>query len=235
MAIRRYLAMTAAEIRANSDFPPNIAWMACHFSPYCTGLSNLPKALPPDSLLILDDITPIHGHDPERIALQLSMCAEKLGCRGVLLDFQRPGYEEAAALVTYLTKHLPCPLSVSDLYAGETDCPVFVSAAAPSMPLAEHLSPWQGREIWLELARCAQTITLTETGSVCAPLPCGETFDAGFAEENLHCHYRIDTAEDAVTFTLWRSAQDLDALLEEAESTGVTTAVGLYQELGSTA
>ena len=71
MAIRPFLAMTAAEIRGTETLPPKTAWMACHFSPYSTGLSNLPKALPPGSMVILDDITPIHGHDSETIAAQL--------------------------------------------------------------------------------------------------------------------------------------------------------------------
>ena len=71
MAIRPFLAMTAAEIRGTETLPPKTAWMACHFSPYSTGLSNLPKALPPGSMVILDDITPIHGHDSETIAALL--------------------------------------------------------------------------------------------------------------------------------------------------------------------
>ena len=98
MAIRPFLAMTAAEIRGTETVPPKTAWMACHFSPYSTGLSNLPKALPPGSMVILDDITPIHGHDSETIAAQLRPRLDALKCSGVLLDFQRPGYEEAELL-----------------------------------------------------------------------------------------------------------------------------------------
>ena len=52
MAIRPFLAMTAAEIQGTETLPPKTAWMACHFSPYSTGLSNLPKALPPGLSLI---------------------------------------------------------------------------------------------------------------------------------------------------------------------------------------
>ena len=91
MAIRPFLAMTAAEIQGTETLPPKTAWMACHFSPYSTGLSNLPKALPPGSMVILDDITPIHGHDAEAIAAQLRSRLEEIECSGVLLDFQRPG------------------------------------------------------------------------------------------------------------------------------------------------
>ena len=66
MAIAPFLAMTGAEMRNNSVLPDKIAWMACHFSPYGTGLSNLPKNLPAGSLLMVDDITPPHGHDPHQ-------------------------------------------------------------------------------------------------------------------------------------------------------------------------
>ena len=52
MAMDVFLAMTAAEICGNRNLPANLGWMACHFSPYGTGLSNLPKQLPPSSLLI---------------------------------------------------------------------------------------------------------------------------------------------------------------------------------------
>ena len=47
MAITPFLAMTAAEFRKKEDLPDKIAWMACHFSPYGLGLSNLPQRLPP--------------------------------------------------------------------------------------------------------------------------------------------------------------------------------------------
>ena len=231
MAIRPFLAMTAAEFRANPHIPPRIAWMASHFSPYCTGLSNLPKTLPPDSLLILDDITPIHGHDPERIAAQLRERVEALNCSGVLLDFQRPEYKEAAALARYLTENLPCPVAVSDIFAGELDCPVFLSPVPPDMPLSEYLAPWSGRQVWLEMARNGTVITLTDEGAAAAPLPPGEHFEGGHLDAKLHCHYRIKLSEEQARFTLYRTMDDLNTLLEEAESLGVTHGIGLYQEL----
>lgn len=231
MAILRYLAMTAAEIRKKQDFPGRIGWMACHFSPYSTGLSNLPYSLPPASLLILNDYTPIQGHDPEVAAGQLRACVEALGCRGILLDFQRLGEEQAAAFVRHLVQVLPCPVGVSEGYADGLDCPVFSSPVPPSVPLSEHLAPWQGREIWLEQALDGEIITLAEKGAEVTPQPHAEVLADGFAEERLHCHYRIESAEDAVKFTLWRTREDLEDLLREAEAFGVTTAVGLYQEL----
>ena len=126
MAIRPFLAMTAAEIAGNSALPERIAWMACHFSPFGLGLSNLPKELPPGSLLMVDDITPIHGHDPQIILEQLSFCAENLKCSGIVLDFQRPDCEETSSLVNMLTQILPCPVAVSHFYANEGTSPVYL-------------------------------------------------------------------------------------------------------------
>lgn len=231
MAIRRYFAMTAAEICGNDHLPPEIAWMACHFSPYGTGLSNLPKALPAGSLLILNDRTPIHGHDAARIAQQLEERMEALNCRGLLLDLQRPGEPETAALVKHLTEALPCPVAVSDLYGDGLSCPVFLPPAPPDVPLEAWLAPWQGREIWLEMALDGAVLILTEEGAATAPLSPSEHPEGGHREETLHCHYCIELSEADVKFPLWRTEEDLEELLEEAEGLGVTTAVGLYQEL----
>lgn len=231
MAIRRYFAMTAAEIRANDHLPPELAWMACHFSPYGTGLSNLPKALPPNSLLILNDRTPIHGHDAARIARQLGERMDALKCRGLLLDLQRPGEEETAALVKHLAEALPCPMAVSEPYAEGLHCPVFLPPVPPDVSLGAYLSPWRGREIWLELALDGAVLTLAEEGASTAPLPPAEHPEAGHQEEALHCHYHIDISDADVKFTLWRTGEDLENLWEEAQALGVTTGVGLYQEL----
>ncbi len=228
MAMTRYLAMTAAEIRNTSPLPPKIAWMACHFSPYTTGLSNLPRALPEGSLLIVNDVTPIHGHDPDVIAGQLRECVEKFQCPGILLDFQRTGNEETAALVTYLVQAPPCPVAVSEPYARELGCPVFLSPPPLHAPLEEHLAPWQGRDIWLEMALEGETIALTEEGAI---FSCGKALECGRQEEALHCHYRIEEKENAMHFSLWRTREDLEALLKEAEALGVTHGVGLFQEL----
>lgn len=232
MAIKRYLAMTAAEIGDSAALPSNVAWMACHFSPYGTGMSNRPQALPTGSLLMLDDITPIHGHDPKVIADQLWECAEALECAGVLLDLQRAGNTETAALVQVLAGALPCPTAVSEPYARDVDSPVFLPPPPLHVPLGEYLAPWQDREVWLEMALDGEVITLTEAGAAFGPLAVGDAFEDGHREETLHCHYRIDVEENTVRFTLQRIREDLEELLEEAEALGVTTAVGLYQELG---
>ena len=229
MAIPAFLAMTAAEIRGSFLLPPKIGWMACHFSPYSVGLSNLPRSLPPGSLLILNDITPIHGHDPEVVADQVRDCVTAFGCSGVLLDFQRKAVEETAAMAAHLTEVLPCPVALSEVYAAPLACPVFLSPLPHHIPLEDWLAPWKGREVWLEIGMDAEEILLTESGAAIRPLPHFKA-ESGFQDEALHCHYRIDRQEDSVQFTLWRTREDVDALLEEAEVLGITTSVGLYQQ-----
>ena len=83
MPLPIYLAMTAAEFRQNPAISGKIGWMACHFSPYGTGLSNCPTELPPGSMLILNDRTPVCGHDPALIAAQLAEMATQLNCSRV--------------------------------------------------------------------------------------------------------------------------------------------------------
>ena len=230
MAIAPFLAMTAAETRNHSVLPPKIAWMACHFSPYGLGLSNLPQRLPPHALLLLDDITPIREHDPQRITEQLLNCLESLNCHGVLLDFQRPDVPETAVLVNHLTQTLPCPVIVSESYASELSCPVFLPPVPPSVALEEYISPWEGRSIWMEIGLTGELLTLTEQGCETVPLPFPNEASEGFPEKALHCHYRIETNEKSARFTLWRTEKDLAALLEEAEGLGISGAVGLYHE-----
>jgi len=230
MANEPFLAMTAAEIHEKSDLPEKIAWMACHFSPYGTGLSNLPRTLPPGSLLILDDITPIRGHDPRRILDQLLERTEALSCSGVLLDFQRAETAATASLVEVLTEGLTCPVAVSHCYAGNGSFPVFLPPVPPCEEPEGYFSLWAGREIWLELALEGMEITVTEKGSSYTPLPFPSHCKADHYEEILRCHYHCAVKEDAVKFTLHRTPEDLESLIAEAANFGVTTTVGLYQE-----
>ena len=103
MILPCYLAMTAAEFASAPVLPEKLAWMACHFSCYSTGISNLPLTLPKGSMLILNDRTPVSGHDPLRIAQQLQQVVEELEIERVLLDLQRPNCEETARIVEAAT------------------------------------------------------------------------------------------------------------------------------------
>lgn len=233
MPIPRYLAMSAAEMAGCSALPRHMAWMACHFSSSGNGLSNLPRWLPADSLLILDDSIPMQGHDPQRIAEELGACMQHLQCVGLLLDFQRAGEDQTKGLAEYLCKALPFPIIVSDTYAEGLEGGVFVSPTPPDEALASRLSPWKGREIWLDTTTEGLEILLTEHGAKFTSLPSWGCPAGGFEEKHLHCHYRVSLAENSAVFTLWRTAADVEAQLSEAEALGVTATVGLYQEFGS--
>ena len=231
MAIRQYLAMTASEIAAASPLPPQIAWMACHFSPYGMGLSNQPHKLPKGSLLILNDRTPIHLHDPLLVACQLSNLLQRLSCAGLLLDFQRPGCGETGRLCAFLSDTLPFPVVVSSLYARYTDSPVFLPSLPCHIPLEKYIAPWRGREIWLELALDCQELLLTAQGCQIHSIPHQEVSDSFHADERLHCRYRSQVTPSEAKFTLLRTRENLAGLVSHAEKLGVTTTVGLYQEL----
>lgn len=231
MALPLYLALTMAEFQNCSALPEHAAWMACHYAPYSLGLSNLPRKLPEEAMLILNDRTPAQGHDPERILRQLTELAETLHYKYILLDFQRPDSPENAAVAKALTAASLCPVGVSELYATEVECPVFLPPAAPHVPLTEHLAPWRGREIWLEAALGGEVITVTEHGSVISSLSASDVPETALEDPALHCHYRSKTFDDHIDFTLWRTKDDLAGLLREAETLGVTLAVGLWQEL----
>ncbi len=231
MGLTLHLAMTAAELAGVTNPPTGCGWMACHFSGYGTGLSNCPETLPEHSVLILNDRTPPCGHDPKRIALQLKELTEHLIPDCVLLDLQRQDAPENAEIAKAVTEALTCPVGVSALYAKNLDCPVFLPPLPHHHALATHLAPWDGREIWLEIAMDCEEITVTPEGSRLVTLPHFQESLTGFEEPNLHCHYRIETAGQQAVFTLWRTQEDLRKLLEDAGKAGITKAFGLYQEL----
>lgn len=231
MALPLYLALTATEFQKCSSLPEHVAWMACHYSPYGLGLSNLPRELPQSAMLILNDRTPPHSHNPDLIARQLKELVDTFQCGSILLDFQHPDLTENAAVVKAVTTALSCPIGVSELYARDLPCAVLLPPVPPHVPLEEYLSPWQGREIWLEIAPGGEVITVTDQGSSVSPLSSTELPEAAPEDPALHCHYHIRTFDDRIDFTLWRTKDDLTALLQQAEALGVTHAVGLWQEL----
>jgi len=231
MALPRYLAMTAAEISA---FPPTgpIAYMACQFSPYTEGLTNIPDWLPVGSILMLNDRMPCRGHSPDLAAGQLADAAARLECESVLLDFQRAPEPESEAMVAHIIQALPCPVAVTEGFAKNSTCPVFLSPGPLHLSLAEYLAPWNGREIWLEAALCQEAVSVTTHGAKLTPIFPTEQLSGGFYDETLRCCYRTKMAENAVEFTLYDTPESLDKKLELAAELGVSRAVGLWQELG---
>ena len=230
MAIRQYLAMTAAEMTFASSLPHHAAWMACHFSPYSTGLTNLPAKLPPESLLILNDRTPIHGHEPERVCRELEQVLHRLHCPGLLVDFQNPPTQEALELTAYLAGSLDIPIAAPPEYAKECNA-VFLPPVPTDAAPSDYLKKWAEKEIWLEAALEGQNILLSKDGAAYSPNR-HQDFDCIHEEARLHCHYSIEDTPQGILFHTWRTMEDLKQLLQEAEAFGVTQAIGLYQELG---
>ena len=231
MVLPLYLAMNASEMTI-SPMPDHPAWMACHFSPSSQGISNIPASLPSGSMLILNDRNPCQGHSADLVAAQIDEAATRLGCESVLLDFQRPGNIESAAIAEAIVRTLSIPVAVSDCYAAALPCPVFLGPSPLHLPLCEHIAPWQGREIWLEAALCQESITVTREGTAFAPYFPPEHLDGGFYDDPLCCHYHTRIFHDHIKFVLFDTPESLHQKLELAQTLGVTRAVGLYQELG---
>ena len=221
------LAMTDAELQ---KVVPDccIARMGCRFSLLDTDLSQVPQSLPKDAILILDDGVPIHGSDPEAVCQSLQQLAETLQPAGILLDFQRKGSPETEQMVKKILKCAPCPVLVSEAYASGKDCPVFLASPPLHKPLKAYLSPWSGREIWLEIAPETQEMFLTKDGCCITHLP-ENNWTLPLHDDALHCHYAIKTGENWAKFVLSRDFEDLRSLAEEAHCLGVKGTIGLYQ------
>ncbi len=226
-----YLAMTQSELQ-HCPKPPPCGWMACHFSSADTGLSNLPTALPKNSLLCVDDSLLPQGHDPQRIAEQVLSLYEQFSLDGVILDFQRP-YEDALMdIAAAIQKALPCSTAVTPPYAEDWDGAVFLPPVPIQQPAAHYFAPWAGRELLLELSCDRLSMTLTEAGCSCLPIK-SSPVEPVFQDSTLHCHYRTELQQNAALFTLERTWEDNLELAKESKRYGVIHGIGLYQEIGS--
>lgn len=234
MVLPLYLALTAAEIPHISPLPHFCSYMACHFSPYTEGLSNIPDTLPFGSLLILNDRIPCDHHSADLVAGQLCTAVGHLGCESVLLDFERPPDAGSQAIVRAIMQALPCAVAVTEAYASAFSCPVFLPPAPLHTPLAAYLAPWQSREIWIEAALCQEKITVTKAGTTFTPIFPTQQLNGGFYDSKLHCNYHTVVSDEQIDFTLFDTHETLKEKLELARSLGVARAVGLYQELGNT-
>ena len=155
--------------------------------------------------MILNDRTPIHGHDPERIFKQLEEVIRKFSCSHLLLDLQRP-CSEAASIIEKLLE-LPCPVVTSQLHGENLDTPIFLPPVPLNAPPKTYLEGYQGREIWLEVALDALQVTVTEKGSTFLTVPWD---DEAFPHEDteLFCHYKVDISQRKAVFTLKRTRND---------------------------
>lgn len=231
MSIPLFLAATAQEIRQIATFPPKIGWMSCHFSPSGSSLTDLPRTLPPDPMLILDDRIPATIHEPKLVAAQLAQVVEELKCSHVLLDWQRPPTQKTEEILGEILLRLPCPTAVTEAYVHGKSCAVFLPPVPPHIPVQTYLMPWQGREIWLEAALDGSTATVTPEGCTFEPVPYPTPQGPEHFSQELHCHYGAVVSHDKIRFQLRRTPEDLTGLLSACEDLGVSLAVGLYQEL----
>lgn len=225
-----YLAMTAAEIQHADALPPKLAYMACHFSSYGTGLSNFPTNLPEGSILILNDRIPICGHDENLIAQQLVSLCETFSCPYILLDLQREA-QEYTPLITKLLEALPGKIVVSQLYAKPLPCPVFLQPLPVGYTLEKHIDPWKDRQLWLDISCETAKITVTAEGSRQETLSYEAEADLPLHSDTLHCNYAISVTTDCAEFTLSRTTDHLPRLIAEGKSLGISHFVGLYQQL----
>ena len=232
MAIQRFLGMTEAEMGGISEWPEHIAWMGCHFSPETGEICGLPEFSLPGGMLVLEDKVPFLGGDIGTLCGQMAIAAGTISCEALLLDFQRSPDPEARALAKALAASLPCPVILPQWLAADLAGPVLLPPVPLDMPLVKYLAPWKEREVWLELALDGFTVTLTEAGAAYAYLSHATSYPQAHREERLHCRYHIETTPDAVCFTLWRTREDVEELVREAEGLGVVGCVGLWQEFG---
>lgn len=226
MAIVPYLAMTAGEIAQCPPHSPNPVWLAPCDPRLWTNFS-----LSEGSILAITDQIPVKQQDIPALCDTLSKLVFRSRCQGILLDFQHPGSSEYRSLAKRLTDILPCPVAVSDLYAQPLNSPVFLSPVPPCQRLSSHIAAWTGREIWLDISTEAVKILLTPEGSTFTALPHYVPTQKGHKDETLHSHYAISVDKTSAVFTLWRTKEDLESLLQEAESFGISKVIGLYQEL----
>ncbi len=227
-----YLAMTELELRRCPKASAACAWLACHFSSADSGLSNMPSHLPQNGMLCVDDSLLPQGHDPERIAQQILVLYEQFSLKGVILDFQREYLPALADIARVLQSVVPCPMGITPQYAENWEGAVFLPPVPLNQPVCDYVSPWKGRELWLELSSERLSMILTEEGCVCSAT--GDSLqNPSFQDSILHCHYCSKLTETSASFTLERTWEDILELIEDAGQYGVTNAIGLYQEFGS--
>lgn len=225
MGITQYLAMTEQELSAGPT-PPCLAYLGCRFSE--SGLGGLPQSLPPGALLILDDRAPLENLPIPEIGEALGNVLARFSCRGLLLDFERPGIAPQKALAAFLARKLSCPVAAPPEYAPE-NAPVFLPPVPVDCVVEDFLSPWQGREIWLDTGLCGLDLTLTPVGVISSPA--AVPLPKGFYDEALCCRYTIRETPQGFLFRLGRDRACLQKLLARAEPLGVSLSVGLWQEL----
>ena len=232
MANRCYLAMTEAEIRRQASLPPRMGYLSCCFSPYGLGLMGVPQHLPPGNVLLLTDrIEPVH-HAPVLVARQLHAAAVRLHSAAIVLDLQRPDNIHSNRIAGAVAQGPPCPVVISQDYAR--DLPVGVLMRVPvGIALEDAITPWQGREMWLEMGMDRAVLEITEQGCTRREPAPFQPDPSDLEDRDLCCRYRLELRQDRADFCLYETVDTWQEKLRKAETLGIRNAIGLYQEFGS--
>lgn len=239
MSIPMYLAMTAGEFSKAYPLPPRTAWMAMHFSVSGPGLSNRPTALPPGSLLILDDQIPWNGHSLEAVCQETVDTLLLTGAAGLLLDFERSPTEETRCLASLLTqccREAHYPIGMPPAFLGQEHAAVFLPPLPCWQSPGEALAPYAGLEIWLEAAPCGCRVSLQTDGVTMQPEEAGILAETAkkhisFLDSKLHCHYFATPAPEGLQLSLYDTAESLEEKLEACRPYGVTLAIAIWRQV----
>lgn len=226
MKIPFYLAMTAEEFLPTARLPAHLAYLGTHFSENGSGLVGLPDKVPEGSILIIDDRTPFQDHDLKMILRQIRETYENNRCTGILLDFQKP-YSENLRRVTEAVLHdFPGHTAVTKEYFS--DSAILFLPLLPGDDIAASLSPFAGRNIWLDLSPSPISCLIA---SGCYISENKKSAACPLQDTALNCHYGTALRQDGIQFTLQRTIDDCSSLLEKAAALGVSAGFALYQEI----
>ncbi len=229
MVLPIYLAMTFAQVYSKKPDHP-IVWMGASFSSNHTGLSNLPEALPPSSVLLVDDRIIPEEHDPERIIEELLRCKEQTCFESIILDFQNPYNKPCVQMAEHIAQALPCSVAVTPPYKDLSHGPILLPPHPPDIPFDEYTEPYSGRELWLEVTTENTVLTLTESGCTVHTEQQDEFTEPMFTDEQLCCSYHIKVTENNAVFSLFHRIEDLEQLSKKYSHIGLKRMIGLYDD-----
>lgn len=210
------------DTKENPTFPGNLAILGMHLSQDGMHLAGIPETVPEGCILLLDDRILPEKIDEDAILRQLASVLHKRSPKSLYLDFQRESVH-STSLIRRITESYPEITAVSALYAEGLSCPVVLPPIPLYKKVEEVLSPWQGREIWIEQDLSAWEVTVTKDGADVKSTAIPR--ESGFFDEALCCRYCIKTEENAAIFTLFSTSETLQKQAEKAASLGVKAAL----------
>ena len=168
--------------------------------------------------LVFDDRNPL-PEDFEYLLSSLLAQAEAVRCEVILLDFERPPSDAAKRFAGALAARIrtAAPLPFCD-GGGEP-----IVCFRPSVQtFAEFLDLLRARPCWAELRPVDETVSY--------PIDDPPAGTAEFFSETLQCHYRAESAENALTLHLFDTPESFSRRFSLI-APHLTAAVGLPDEL----